>query len=114
MRRRGWTGEATGEAKAIDAPRATAIMNAYGLMPSCADVASAIGAISTVVAVLDSTCVKSAVSRNSPPMMTRGSKLPSAPVTPVATMFTRPALSSAVAIGSIPATSTMLFQSTDS
>jgi hypothetical protein len=61
-----FTGEAMGEAKAIDAAMAIPIRKASGLTPRLEAALSAIGAITTVVAVLEITWVKVAVSKNKP------------------------------------------------
>ncbi len=81
-------------------------------MPICCAAARAIGAIRTVVAVFESTCVNTDVSKNSALRMMIGLRFPKALVRPPAACSTRPTFSRAVLIGSIPAMSTMLFQST--
>ena len=78
--------------KAIEAAIATAIIKACGCKPIFRAVARAIGAIKTVVAVLESTCVNSDVIRNKLVITTRGLLLPNISVSPEATNSTNPTL----------------------
>ena len=68
--------------KAAEAASATIMANGYGEAPSCSAVASATGAISTAVAVLEMNRPISAVSRNRQANSACGPASPSRPTSP--------------------------------
>ncbi len=96
--------------KAAEAASATIMANGYGEAPSCSAVASATGAISTAVAVLEMNRPISAVSRNRQASSACGPASPSRPTRPEVARAMPPVFCSARANGSMPTISTRLCQ----
>lgn len=107
---RAFGGVENGEAKHSDAPRVTANRNGNGLTPYDRALCSAIGAISTAVAVLEINNVITEVVKNIPANSQCGPMVPRLLTSDDETMFDTPVFSRAKLIGIMAAINTVLSQ----